>query len=297
MPSKLTTIQSDEISRMSYSHAKDFYAQLPEIKRPTTVAGRKTRKNEARVFIGACHDWNKGRYSYSSTDATTSLDNESHRKILNLDALKDKLIDRAKLLLKDHENDLPEDGVAYVSTMDHPLNPTISGDVHVITFPGGIKKVPELHRLEFGTLFRILRERENKSCKAYSKETGLSVANIWNLENEKTAPRLDTVARFVNCLNLSDPEFNLVCLRIGQLDNFEAMDKSNSKKKAAKAKAGDSSEKKAVKEGWCKRKRPSYGIADVQAQMEDKLELAGKSDVPAPGSDNVNNPSNRKKHG
>ena len=284
MPSKTTTIKPAEVSRMTYRRAKKYFDKLPQNRRPSTVAGRKTLSSVPRIFSGVCHDWNKGK------NKSTGVDNVLEQAVVcsgfDLQAIKDRIVSTARALLAEH--------VMYVSTMAHPLNPTISGDVHVITFPCGTKKIPDLHRLEFGTLMRILRERENKSCRTFGKETGLSVANIWNLENEKTSPRLDSIAKYVGGLHLSDDEFKLVCLRIGQLENFNRLERNAAKKKQMAGAA------ESVKKGWKKRDKPAYSLEDVRAIMEEgKLEMAERSDAPATGKDVKvkTNPIDRSHHG
>lgn len=71
------------------------------------------------------------------------------------------------------------------------------------------EKAKEICRLimhELALEIRQRREAKHLSLRAFSRETGVSIAVISDLENEKYLPRMDIIVKFALALNISNSE-------------------------------------------------------------------------------------------
>lgn len=210
------TGKTDRLASMDYFDALDAFRRLPVLPCPTTRKEREARSMRPRVVLGVDKDWLKGSHA---TDARRSLGTSAQPVEKFREVSVDEIRRRALTTLggsgRRHSKLAQNRPVPSMRTP--PEEPDILERVHAITLPDGRKVVPELWRLPFGGLMRVLRERENLSLSDVASVAGVTPVAVSCMERHVATPRLDTLAGVLSCLHLSDAELDLVCYRFAQV--------------------------------------------------------------------------------
>ena len=267
--SKQFTVDVKKAKGLTYMQAVRVFAASPKLHRPTTQRGRKDAALQARIFAGVCHDWNKGTKGRNKQDNILFYAGVTGKSKMNT-------VDRLKMRMLHMLNSRESLGDSFdTPSMDSPpAIPKYGKDepVHVITFSGGMKKMPDLFDLSLNNLMRILRERENISMKTLSERCGVSAPGIQSIESGRALPRIATVAKIADHLNLSDREFDLLAYRLAQQTPDHRFDE-----KAAKERKEDRRMKAHVE--YLKRKdRKSTKVITLEDSLDVQLELSGDDD-------------------
>ncbi len=76
--------------------------------------------------------------------------------------------------------------------------------------------------MSFGELLKQHRERNGMSQQAFAEVLGISPAQLWNLENGRTAsPNARILARMVKMLHLSPKQAFMLLKAVGEADKRE----------------------------------------------------------------------------
>lgn len=251
----MSNLTASTARRMSYSKCiKLAAAEQESYVRPTTEAGRIAARKRARTYVGVNHDWNKGvagRHKALTSSPVT------------INTREDVTPARVKLTMNSMADRVYEIGyeLSSPSIENPPVIADIEGAVHVVTVETGFKKMPELYRLPFRSLLRILRERENVSMDDLAIKIKKTQACISRWELGKAVPRMESFCDIVNALHLSSKEFELLCFRYSQVYpawkwNEEALQDKKEEKKI---------------------KRHMYHMKEKAAKQAAKLELSDSS--------------------
>ena len=251
----MSNLTASTARRMSYSKCIKLAAAVQEsYVRPTTQTGRIAARKRARTYVGVNHDWNKG--VAGKHKALTSSQ-------VTVNTRDDVTPDRVKLVMNSMASIVYEPGyeLGNMSIEHPPVNADIEGAVHVVTVETGFKKMPELYRLPFKSLLRILRERENVSMDDLAIKIKKTQACISRWELGKAVPRIEAFCDVVNSLHLSSKEFELLCFRYSQVYpawkwNEEALQDKKEEKKI---------------------KRHMYHMKEKAAKQAAKLEMSDSS--------------------
>jgi len=241
--------------RMSYSKClKLAAAEQASYVRPTSPSGRIAARKRARTYVGVNHDWNKGVAGRHKALTSAPVTINTRECVTP---------DRVKLTMNSMADIVNEPGyeLGGMSLEHPPIHADIEGTVHVVTVETGFKKMPELYRLPFRSLLRILRERENVSMDDLAIKIKKTQACISRWELGKAVPRIEAFCDIANTLHLSSKEFELLCFRYSQVYpawkwNEEALQDKKEEKKI---------------------KRHIYHMREKAAKQAAKLELSDGS--------------------
>lgn len=196
-------VDSEQLAKLNYDQALKLFNESECLPVPTTREGRKNRTQRSRASLGVDKDWLKGCHDHRGRAVAADM----YEKSEEFKKLIEKIRSRNAYMSKKRRPGKP-------SIENPPLFPEVNEIVHVLTLPDGRRVFPELWKLSFPNLLRVLRERENVSQLDLARMTGLTHPCISFLENGKTSPRIDTLAKVLSHLHLSQSEFDLVCFRL-----------------------------------------------------------------------------------
>lgn len=252
----MSNLTASTARRMSYSKCIKLAAAVQEsYVRPTTQTGRIAARKRARTYVGVNHDWNKG-----VAGKHKAMGQQKDIVLEPADAITPDRVKHAMNYMSDRAHEIGYE-LSNPSIENPPVHADIEGAVHVVTVETGFKKMPELYRLPFRSLLRILRERENVSMDDLAIKIKKTQACISRWELGKAVPRIEAFCDVANALHLSSKEFELLCFRYSQVYpawkwNEEALQDKKEEKKI---------------------KRHMYHMKEKAAKQAAKLEMSDNS--------------------